>query len=57
MRALRLGTLEAPMLFHRGMIERCLGNGGAARAFLWRALAVNPYFSLRHVPVAEAALR
>ena len=34
------------------MIERRLGNGGAARAFLWRALAVNPYFSLRHVPVA-----
>lgn len=56
-RALRLGTLEAPMLYHRGMIERCLGRDGAARTFLRKALAINPHFSLLHAPVAEAALR
>jgi tetratricopeptide (TPR) repeat protein len=54
--ALRLGTLDALKLFHRGMIERCLGNREAARRFLGRALAVNPYFSLQWVPVAERAL-
>jgi tetratricopeptide (TPR) repeat protein len=56
-RALRLGTLDAQMLFHRGMIERCLGRDAAARDFLRRALAANPYFSLLHAPVAKAVLR
>jgi tetratricopeptide (TPR) repeat protein len=55
--ALRLGTRDALKLFHRGMIERCLGNRGEARAFLERALAVNPYFSLRYAPVAKEAFR
>jgi tetratricopeptide (TPR) repeat protein len=56
-RALRLGTLDAPKLFHRGMIERCLGNRAAARAFLSRALALNPHFSIVWAPVARRALR
>jgi tetratricopeptide (TPR) repeat protein len=56
-RALRLGTLSALKLFHRGLIERCLGRGAEAEAFLRRALDVNPYFSLRYAPVAEVALR
>ena len=43
-RALRLGTVDAVKYFHRGMIERCLGNRAAARAWLTRALRVNPYF-------------
>jgi tetratricopeptide (TPR) repeat protein len=55
--ALRLGTRDARMLFHRGLIERCLGRRDEAEAFLRRALAVNPYFSLRHAPVARKALR
>jgi tetratricopeptide (TPR) repeat protein len=56
-RALRLGTLDALKLFHRGMIERCLGNYGAARTYLGRALALNQHFSIVWSPVARRALR
>lgn len=57
LRALRLGTRNALVLFHRGMIERCLGREAAGKRFLAEALAVNPYFSLRWGPVAREALR
>jgi tetratricopeptide (TPR) repeat protein len=50
-RALRLGTLDAPAFFHRGMIERCLGRDG--RPWFRRALALNPHFSLVWSPVAR----
>ena len=55
-RALRLGTRDALLLFHRAMIERCLGS---ATAPLWfaRALAINPDFSILWAPVARRALR
>jgi tetratricopeptide (TPR) repeat protein len=56
-RALRLGTRDALKLFHRGMIERCLGNGAAARSFLHEAIRINPHFSLLYAPVAARALR
>jgi tetratricopeptide (TPR) repeat protein len=55
--AMRLGTRDALFFFHRGMIERCLGNRAAARAFLSRALALNPHFSIVWAPVARRALR
>jgi tetratricopeptide (TPR) repeat protein len=55
--ALRLGTRDALKYFHRGMIERCLGDGAAARAWFARALALNPHFSLLWSPVAREALR
>lgn len=55
--ALRLGTLDALKLFHRGMIERCLGHPTAARRYLGRALALNPHFSVVWSPVARKALR
>jgi len=45
-RGLRLGTLDALKLFHRGMIERCLDHPDSARTFFARALALNPHFSL-----------
>jgi tetratricopeptide (TPR) repeat protein len=51
--ALRLGTRDALLLFHRGMIERCLGNGAEARRYLRLALDTNPYFSPIHAPVAK----
>jgi tetratricopeptide (TPR) repeat protein len=54
--ALRLGTHDALKLFHRGMIERCLGNRAAGDAFLHRALALNPHFSVLWSPVARKAL-
>lgn len=55
-RALRLGTRDALKLFHRGMIDRCLGRPAQARVAFARALAVNPHFSLRWAPVAREAL-
>jgi tetratricopeptide (TPR) repeat protein len=55
--ALRLGTHDALKLFHRGMIERCLGQRATARSYLRRALAMNPHFSIVWSPVARKALR
>ncbi len=55
-RALRLGTLDALKLFHRGMIERCLGHRAAGDDFLRRALALNPHFSVLWSPVARKAV-
>ena len=52
-RALRLGTLDALKFFHRGMIERCLGNTVEARGWFDRALRLNPHFSLLWSPVAQ----
>ncbi len=45
-RALRLGTLDALKLFHRGMIERCLGRPDSAHTYFARAVALNPQFSV-----------
>jgi tetratricopeptide (TPR) repeat protein len=50
--ALRLGTRDALKFFHRGVIERCLGNRAAANSWLERALELNPRFSLVWAPVA-----
>jgi tetratricopeptide (TPR) repeat protein len=55
-RALRLGTLDAPKFFHRGMIERCLGRNAEARRWFTRALRLNPHFSLLWAPVARRAV-
>jgi tetratricopeptide (TPR) repeat protein len=55
--ALRLGTLDALKLFHRGEIERCLGDRAAARGSFRRALALNPRFSVLWAATARRALR
>ena len=57
LRALRLGTRDALLYFHRGMIERCVGNRLAARTFLAEALSLNPYFSPLHARTARELLR
>jgi tetratricopeptide (TPR) repeat protein len=54
--ALRLGTRNAAMLFHAGMIAVARGETGNAIAYLQDALALNPYFSVRHAPEARATL-
>jgi hypothetical protein len=51
-RALRLGTQDGLLFFHRGMIERCLGNGGEARHWMRSAVELNPGFSTRWAPLA-----
>lgn len=45
-RSLRLGTKDASLYFHRGMIERCLGRPAVAGRWFRRALDTNPSFSL-----------
>jgi tetratricopeptide (TPR) repeat protein len=50
-RALRLGTKDALKLFHRGMIERCLGRD--SRSWFARAVRLNPQFSLLWSSVAR----
>ena len=54
--ALRLGTQDALFLLHAGMIAHRLGRAGEARAYLERALSVNPYFSVRYADVAVETL-
>jgi tetratricopeptide (TPR) repeat protein len=56
-RALRLGTRDASKFFHRGMIERCLGDRREARRWFLRALAANPHFSLLWAPIARRYAR
>jgi len=52
-RSLRLGTRDALLFFHRGMIERCLGRTDVSRRWFARALQLNSHFSLRWAPVAR----
>jgi len=42
--ALRLGTQDAKLFFHAGMIHSSLGEKTKAKEFLSRALGINPYF-------------
>jgi tetratricopeptide (TPR) repeat protein len=55
-RALRLGTKDALLYFHRGYAEGCAGNRAAMRKWYAKALALSPEFSVRWAPVARAAL-
>jgi tetratricopeptide (TPR) repeat protein len=53
-KALRLGTKDAKLLFHAGMIYHRLGATAAAKDFLRRALSINPNF---HILLADEAAR
>jgi len=55
--ALRLGTQDARLFFHAGMIHARLGELAAARGHLAHALAVNPYFHVSQAEVAARTLR
>jgi tetratricopeptide (TPR) repeat protein len=54
--ALRLGTRDALMLYHAGMIAQAQGDSAAARDYLQRTLEVNPHFSPLYAPRAQQAL-
>lgn len=54
--ALRLGTRDATLHYHLGMIHATLGDAEAAQRELEEALAINPYFSTVQVPLLEAEL-
>ena len=55
--ALHLGTQDALMLFHAGMIEARLGKTEAAVNHLQSALRINPYFSVQYARQARDTLR
>jgi tetratricopeptide (TPR) repeat protein len=55
--ALSLGTRNALLLFHAGMIRLALGDRAAARELLTQAVETNPAFSIRYSSEARATLR
>ena len=54
--ALRLGTRDASMHYHAGMIALALNDSSSAREHLRQALAINPYFSVRYADPARQKL-
>jgi len=54
--ALRLGTQDSLLLFHAGMINYAAGDHEVARAYLSRAVEINPSFSVLYAAQARAAL-
>ncbi|HJU65440.1 MAG TPA: hypothetical protein VJ596_07170, partial [Gemmatimonadaceae bacterium] len=54
--ALRMGTQDAMLMYHAGMVERALGNAAGAERYLGRALALNRHFHHRDAVVARAVL-
>src|SRR4029453_14962783 len=55
--ALKLGTRDARLLFHAGMIHQRLGNTAQARDYLRRALATNPHFHIIYADLAMQTLK
>ena len=55
--ALKLGTKDATLFFHAGMIHHRLGETDKAKEYLSRALSTNPHFHIFHVDVAERTLK
>ncbi|MEJ7607633.1 MAG: tetratricopeptide repeat protein [Bryobacteraceae bacterium] len=54
--ALQLGTRDAKLFYHAGMIARASGDKTSGRDFLERALSLNPQFDLLQAAVARQAL-
>ena len=54
--ALKLGTRDARLFFHAGLIHAALGEDDQAREYLARALATNPGFHVLHAELAERTL-
>lgn len=55
-RALSLGTRDALLLYHAGMIARGLGDHPRAARYLEQALRTNPYFHILHAGEARRVL-
>ncbi len=54
--ALALGTLDAQLFYHAGMIEEALGNHPGARTWLTKALDVNSSFDFHLAATARRVL-
>ena len=55
--ALRLGTKDARLLFHAGMISYRLEHYEEAKQYLQQALSLNPHFHIFHAEIAERMLK
>jgi len=55
--ALRLGTRDAKLHYHAGMIAMAAGDLAGAHRHLTEALALNPHFDLRGADAAREALK
>jgi tetratricopeptide (TPR) repeat protein len=55
--ALGLGTKDALLLFHAGMIYERIGDNEKAVDYLDRAIALNPQFHLLFADLARATLQ
>lgn len=55
--AMRLGTRDARIRYHAGMIENALGNRADAVKHLRLALKINPNFDIVQAEIAKSALR
>lgn len=55
--ALRLGTRDARLYYHAGMIALALGDEPQARVHLEEALAINPHFSILFADQARETMR
>jgi tetratricopeptide (TPR) repeat protein len=55
--ALKLGTKDAKLFYHAGMIYHSLGELERAKEFLQRALATNPHFHILFADKAAGLLR
>ncbi|HJS19211.1 MAG TPA: tetratricopeptide repeat protein, partial [Anaerolineales bacterium] len=54
--SLALGTQDALLYYHAGMIAHALHNDQQARQYLEQALAINPHFSIMHAEEARKTL-
>ncbi len=55
--ALKLGTLDARLLYHAGVIARATGDQAAASDYLQRALALNAGFDPLQSKIARETLK
>ncbi|MGI8543120.1 MAG: tetratricopeptide repeat protein, partial [Aridibacter sp.] len=54
--AMRLGTRDARLYFHAGMIALALDNDEKGKEYLKEALSINPYFDILQAEVAKKKL-
>ena len=54
--AMKLGTQDANLYYHAGMIYYSQGNGELARVYLEQALELNPHFSILQGDIARQTL-
>ncbi|MGI8495577.1 MAG: tetratricopeptide repeat protein [Pyrinomonadaceae bacterium] len=55
--SLRLGTNDAKLFYHAGMIEKSLGNNKTAKDFFDKSLRINPLFDALQTEKLKAAFR